>query len=205
MTTLIAASLSLLLSQRAVAIEESILRVNKRCYLESSFEPIEKMLSSLAQRHDNYPVREVLLTRLHMHIQAKLLEHRNKMLKDRGLNDTVFNALLTLDASKNQSIQPSELSSALGSSRTNATRVADELEKRGWIERRESNNDRRCLHLHLTNEGYEFLCEMLKPQYDSLQNIWSVLSESEQDQLEGTFRKLLGHLDSLDNLNKLAP
>jgi len=58
-----------------------------------------------------------------MHIQTKLLENRNKMLRDRGLNDTIFNALLTLDACENQSIQPSELSSALGSSRTNATRV----------------------------------------------------------------------------------
>lgn len=163
------------------------------------------MLSNLAQRHDNYPVREVLLTRLHMHIQAKLLENRNKMLKDRGLNDTVFNALLTLDACKDQSIQPSELSSALGSSRTNATRVADELQKRGWVERRESDNDRRCLHLHLTDAGYEFLCEILPPQYDSLQNVWGVLSSQEQDQLESIFRKLLGHLDSLGDRDKSTP
>ena len=62
-------------------------------------------------------------------------------------------ALITLDAQESHSIQPSELSSALGSSRTNATRIADELEKRGWIERRESDNDRRCLHLHLTPQG----------------------------------------------------
>jgi len=154
------------------------------------------MLSNLSLRHDNYPVRVVLLTRLHMHIQTKLLENRNKMLKDRGLNDTIFNALLTLDACDNQSIQPSELSSALGSSRTNATRVADELQKRGWVERRESDNDRRCLHLHLTDAGYEFLCEILPPQYDSFQEIWGILSSEEQNQLESIYRKLLEHLDT---------
>ncbi|SUH35512.1 transcriptional regulator [Salmonella enterica subsp. enterica] len=61
-------------------------------------------------------------------------------------------ALITLESQENHSIQPSELSCALGSSRTNATRIADELEKRGWIERRESDNDRRCLHLQLTEK-----------------------------------------------------
>ena len=63
-------------------------------------------------------------------------------------------ALITLESQENHSIQPSELSCALGSSRTNATRIADELEKRGWIERRESDNDRRCLHLQLTDKGH---------------------------------------------------
>ena len=164
--------------------------------MDSSFEPIENMLSNLSQRHDNYPVRVVLLTRLHMHIQTKLLENRNKILKERGLNDTIFNALLTLDACENQSIQPSELSSALGSSRTNATRVADELQKRGWVERQESRNDRRCLHLHLTDAGYDFLCEILPPQYESFQEIWGVLSAEEQNQLESIYRKLLDHLDA---------
>ena len=94
-----------------------------------------------------------MLTRLCMHMQSKLLDNRNKMLKAQGINETLFMALITLDAQENQSIQPSELSAALGSSRTNATRIADELEKRGWIERRESDNDRRCLHLHLTEKA----------------------------------------------------
>lgn len=165
--------------------------------MESSFSPIEKMLDVLAERHTNYPVHEVLLTRLCMHIQGKLLDNRNKMLKDRGINDTLFTALMTLDARENQSIQPSELSSALGSSRTNATRIADELEKRGWIERKESDSDRRCLYLHLTQQGYDFLCEVLPPQHESLKHLWSVLSSEEQQQLEMISRKLLHRLDEM--------
>lgn len=78
------------------------------------------------------------------------------MLKAQGINETLFMALITLESQENHSIQPSELSCALGSSRTNATRIADELEKRGWIERRESDNDRRCLHLQLTEKGGHF-------------------------------------------------
>lgn len=166
--------------------------------MTSSFSPIEKMLFELAKRHSNYPMQEVLLTRLHMHVQTKLLENRNKMLKDRQLNDTLFNALLTIDGSEDQTIQPSELSLALGSSRTNATRVADELQRRGWVERRESESDRRCLHLHLTDSGNQFLCEILPLQHKNLLNVWGILSHREKMQLEAIFRKLLVKLDTIE-------
>jgi MarR family transcriptional regulator, negative regulator of the multidrug operon emrRAB len=166
--------------------------------LESSFTPIENMIKSLASRHQNYPLREITLTRLALLINNKLLENRNKNLKNRGINETLFNALLTLSARETQSIQPSELSLALGSSRTNATRIADELEKRGWIERKESNNDRRCLNLHLTEAGQHFLDELLPPQHQSLISIWSGFTSEEQAQLEGLYRKLLDNLDRLE-------
>lgn len=45
------------------------------------------------------------------------------MLKAQGINETLFMALITLESQENHSIQPSELSCALGSSRTNATRI----------------------------------------------------------------------------------
>ena len=124
--------------------------------MDSSFTPIEQMLKFRASRYEEFPYQEVLLTRLCMHMQGKLLENRNKMLKAQGINETLFMALITLESQENHSIQPSELSCALGSSRTNATRIADELEKRGWIERRESDNDRRCLHLQLTEKAMLF-------------------------------------------------
>lgn len=124
--------------------------------MDSSFTPIEQMLKFRASRHEDFPYQEILLTRLCMHMQSKLLENRNKMLKAQGINETLFMALITLESQENHSIQPSELSCALGSSRTNATRIADELEKRGWIERRESDNDRRCLHLQLTEKVTSF-------------------------------------------------
>ncbi|MBW9801233.1 transcriptional repressor MprA [Escherichia coli] len=143
--------------------------------MDSSFTPIEQMLKFRASRHEDFPYQEILLTRLCMHMQSKLLENRNKMLKAQGINETLFMALITLEPQENHSIQPSELSCALGSSRTNATRIADELEKRGWIERRESDNDRRCLH-----------------------QLWSALSTTEKDQLEQITRKLLSRLDQME-------
>lgn len=96
--------------------------------MSSSMTHIEEMLKQRALRQKDFPYQEILLTRLCMHMQSKLLENRNKMLKEQGINETLFMALITLDAQESKSIQPSELSAALGSSRTNATRIADELE-----------------------------------------------------------------------------
>ncbi len=83
--------------------------------MDSSFTPIEQMLKFRASRHEDFPYQEILLTRLCMHMQGKLLENRNKMLKAQGINETLFMALITLESQENHSIQPSELSCALGS------------------------------------------------------------------------------------------
>lgn len=112
--------------------------------MDSSFTPIEQMLKFRASRHEDFPYQEILLTRLCMHMQSKLLE------------------------------------------------------KRGWIERRESDNDRRCLHLQLTEKGHEFLREVLPPQHNCLHQLWSALSTTEKDQLEQITRKLLSRLDQME-------
>ncbi len=64
--------------------------------MDSSFTPIEQMLKFRASRQKTFPFQEILLTRLCMHMQGKLLENRNKMLKAQGINETLFMALITL-------------------------------------------------------------------------------------------------------------
>ena len=169
--------------------------------MESSFTPTEELLNArVAQQtslENTIPYQEILLTRLCMHVHGKLLESRNNMLRAQGVNETLFMALMILDTKDSHSIQPSDLSAALGSSRTNATRIADELEKNGWIERKESHNDRRCLHLHLTEKGSEFLSGLLPPQHKALIDIWSSLDIDEKQLLDKLMRKLLAKLDSI--------
>ena len=169
--------------------------------MESSFTPTEELLNArVAQQtslENTIPYQEILLTRLCMHVHGKLLESRNNMLRAQGVNETLFMALMILDTKDSHSTQPSELSAALGSSRTNATRIADELEKNGWIERKESHNDRRCLHLHLTEKGSEFLSGLLPPQHKALIDIWSSLDIDEKQLLDKLMRKLLAKLDSI--------
>lgn len=171
--------------------------------MESSFTPTESLLNARVEQqkllNKEIPDNEILLTRLSMHVHGKLLDSRNNMLRSQGINETLFMALMILDTKDTGSIQPSELSAALGSSRTNATRIADELEKHGWIERKESHNDRRCLHLHLTEKGSEFLNGLLPPQHEALIDIWSALDVDEKQQLSKLMRKLLNKLDNIKN------
>ncbi|MGG4610606.1 transcriptional repressor MprA [Providencia sp. Me31A] len=171
--------------------------------MESSFTPTEDLLNARVAQQDRQekkiPYQEILLTRLCMHVHGKLLESRNNMLRAQGINETLFMALMILDTKDSRSIQPSELSAALGSSRTNATRIADELEKNGWIERKESHNDRRCLHLHLTEKGADFLNGLLPPQHGAITDIWSVLDADEKQQFDKLMRKLLTKLDTIKN------
>ncbi len=60
------------------------------------------------------------------------------------------------------------------------------------------HNDRRCLHLQLTEKGHEFLREVLPPQHNCLHQLWSALSTTEKDQLEQITRKLLSRLDQME-------
>ena len=95
--------------------------------------------------------------------------------------------LLTAD----EGIQPSELSLMLGASRTSGTRIADELESRGWVSRQEVAGDRRCQLLKLTANGQEFLSEMLPRQRNRLREIWQPFTSEEREQLLRLLRKVL--------------
>ncbi len=64
--------------------------------MDSSFTPIEQMLKFRASRHEDFPYQEILLTRLCMHMQSKLLENRNKMLKAQGILSPFFLPLLII-------------------------------------------------------------------------------------------------------------
>ncbi|SQI42350.1 transcriptional repressor MprA [Leminorella richardii] len=164
----------------------------------SSFSPTEDILNLYLSMQDDFPYEEIHLTRLNMHTYSKLLDYRNKNFKSLGINETLFMALVILNTQENKSIQPSELSLALGSSRTNATRIADDLEKKGWIVRKESDRDRRCLHLFLTQSGQDFLNSLLPQQNSNLLKIWSAFTKEERQQLEMLNRKLLTRLETLD-------
>ena len=72
--------------------------------MDSSFTPIEQMLKFRASRSEEFPFQEILLTRLCMHMQGKLLDNRNKMLKAQGINETLFMALITLESQENHSM-----------------------------------------------------------------------------------------------------
>lgn len=58
---------------------------------------------------------------------------------------------------ENPGFTQSAISLALGVQRANFVSLLDELEERGWVERRSTPKDRRSFALHLTKQGEVFV------------------------------------------------
>ncbi|HJV06878.1 MarR family transcriptional regulator [Paludibacterium denitrificans] len=162
--------------------------------MNKSFHQLEQAIERVESRFPGVPRQEVILTRLYYHIMPRLTGYLNESLKAHGLNETVWMALLAMYACPKQSLYPSDISDTLDSSRTNATRIADELVKNGWAARIPSAEDRRKILLELTPEGVQFVESQLPLARDNHRKLWADFSLEEQQQLEGLMRKLLARL-----------
>ena len=87
----------------------------------------------------------------------------------------------------------------LGLERQTLVNVTDELEQRGFLERRPHATDRRQYLLHLTQEGEAFHTQVDAAASRHQQHVFGTLSYEEQHLLSLVLRKLAptGHFDTL--------
>lgn len=98
--------------------------------MSESFHCFEHAVDAIAAKHPGTPRQEVILTRLYYHVLPRLSAPLLAALKPYGLNEASWMSLLALYAQPDFTLNPCKLSETLDFSRTNVTRVADELEKR---------------------------------------------------------------------------
>jgi MarR family 2-MHQ and catechol resistance regulon transcriptional repressor len=84
-----------------------------------------------------------------------------------------------------------ELGEKILKSSGNMTMVIDNLEKRGLVKRQREGGDRRFVTVHLTEEGYRLINEILPRHVAAITEEMSFLTPSEQEEL-GRLCKLLG-------------
>ncbi len=156
-----------------------------------SFQTLEQAVNRIEARFPGVPRQEVILARLLYHILPRLSAHLCDKLKHHGLNETVWMALLALYACPQQALYPSEISDTLDSSRTNATRIADELVKNGWAARSPSAEDRRKILLELTPGGIQLVESLLPVSRECHRELWSDFDAAEKQEFERLLRKLL--------------
>ncbi|AUH49464.1 MarR family transcriptional regulator [Chromobacterium sp. ATCC 53434] len=159
-----------------------------------SFAQLEQAVDRVQARFPGVPRQEVILTRLIFHIVPRLSCHMCETLKQHGLNETLWMALLALYACPNQTLNPSEISETLDSSRTNATRIADELVKNDWAARSSSAEDRRKIVLELTPTGIALVERLLPYSREIHRQLWVDFDDEEKQQMERLMRKLLSKL-----------
>ncbi|MHB1300714.1 MAG: MarR family transcriptional regulator [Burkholderiales bacterium] len=163
--------------------------------MNSSFQPFEDRINHFAGQHPDAPKREIILSRLYFHVFKELNDRQNLHLSRFGLNSSGWFTLVMIYSTPGNSINPCNLSDAMVSSRTNITRLSDELVDKGWVERKPSREDRRKIVLSLTPCGRELVESILPHQWDYHRELWSGFDAGEIEQFESLLRKLLGRID----------
>lgn len=165
-----------------------------------TFTQQEKMIRQSISDDAQAPLEALVLLRLITNFSSLYKIERANLLQQHGLNETQFLALTLIYYQNNQATQPSVLSRMLNLPRTNITRISDDLENHGWIERRLIKTDRRAYLLSLTAKGKIFLETYLPNQWQFIGTVFSVLNETESQQLQEIMRKLNAQMEQMTRL-----
>jgi MarR family transcriptional repressor of emrRAB len=158
---------------------------------DDSFSEVEQRIRVTSRRLPGYPLDHARLARLISHMQKLQAEMCNTVLKPYALNYVTYTALMMIFGSEDQTLTPSELSSATGEKPTNVTRICDELLRKGLIERYPSTEDRRRVVLHLTGRG-ERLVQQFQPKiWQALERLYGGMGKAELQQLTRLLRRPL--------------
>ena len=161
------------------------------------FAYFEQGIDRISRQLPGMPQDRVVLNRLFFFVFKELDEIYNRHLAEFGLNTSSFLALAMLMSCENDRLNPCNLSNALIASRTNVTRLADELVGAGWVERHPSTEDRRRVDLTLTETGRTLVLKVLPKVWKLIENQWSDFSREEVVQFDYLLRKMLGGLNRL--------
>jgi MarR family transcriptional repressor of emrRAB len=160
-------------------------------------ELMEANLQNLKQRMPDLPVSGILLCRLVLHIGREMAARFEQQIKPFGLAEAEFRVLTTLFSQPEGVAHPSDLCALASQSPANMSRISDALVARGLITRMSSVHDRRRLVLRITEEGEEFVRQLLPKLHLPLRRMLKDFPEVEQRQLAAQLKRLAAELDQL--------
>lgn len=117
---------------------------------------------------------------LHKNVKSSLVQTQ--------LSVNEFTVMEALYTKKELSTQ--ELIDSILIPNSSLTYVLDELSKRGYLNRKKDENDRRRQYLSLTNEGETVFLEAYDVHYHHMQQIFDVLTQEEQQQLQEYLKRI---------------
>lgn len=133
----------------------------------------------------------IKLTRCTNSLLARLAERNT-------IGDLTYSQFAVLEALYHLgSLTQGDISAKVLKSGSNMTTVIDNLERDGLVRRERDANDRRVIHVHLTDAGSNKVEKVLPGHVAALVEEFSVLSASEQETL-GALCKKLGTRDIQD-------
>jgi DNA-binding MarR family transcriptional regulator len=103
-------------------------------------------------------------------------------------------ATLTLIA-RNPGISQTELSQANGRDKSSVTPVVEDLARRGLIERRRMNSDRRIYRLHLTPSGKKVLTMLTRCARRHERNLDHIIGERERKRFVQILKRIAAEIE----------
>ncbi len=162
--------------------------------MKLDFSYFENGIDRVAGQLPGMPRGRVVLNRLLFHVFMEMEGVYNQQLSEFGLNSSSFLALALILGSEGNRLNPSHLSDALLASRTNVTRLTDELVSAGWVSRKPSAQDRRRVELSLTADGRKLILKVLPAIWQQIERQWADFSVAEVVEFDRLLRKMLAGL-----------
>ena len=100
-------------------------------------------------------------------LSSFLIDLQSLYRKNVSISGASFPQILALSIIPDAGIEMSALSKKIGIDNSTATRLVMGLEKKGWVNRRSANYDKRVIQVTLTQGGDEIQTQ-LEQQFDSL-------------------------------------
>jgi len=100
-------------------------------------------------------------------LSSFLIDLQSFYRKNVSISGASFPQILALSIIPDDGIEMSALSKKIGIDNSTATRLVMGLEKKGWVNRRTANYDKRVIQVALTQDGDEIQTQ-LEQQFDSL-------------------------------------
>lgn len=158
------------------------------------FDKLETSLRALSARMPDFPLTEVMLCRLMLHMGRELSVMLEQQIRPFGLAEAEFRVLNTLFAQPGGAAHPSDLCIRAAQSPANMSRISDALVSRNLITRVLSVHDRRRMVLRITEQGEELVRQLLPKMFVPLRALFAGFSEAEQRQLVDQLKRLSSNL-----------
>ena len=120
-----------------------------------------------------------------------------------GVSMTHFHTMLQLADGQPRTM--GALAQALGASLPSMSGIIDRVESRGLIERIRSLDDRRVVHVRLTQAGRDWLCEWEAGRRDRVERVLAHLAEEQLLRLGRSLDDLIGAFATAEACGELDP
>ncbi len=117
-----------------------------------------------------------------------------------GISHGRFVVLMLLDQDSTRGFHPSDMAERIGVTRATMTGLLDGLERDELVERRQNDEDRRTITIHLTEKGKQLLKDMLPFHFQRVAALMKQLSESDRKQLVSLLKKMEQEADAAQQI-----